>query len=603
MKIKLRKITEQNIQECLSLEVDSTQSEYIASNERSLIEAKENADIARPFAIYANDKMIGFTMFAWDKNNENPEDRYWLWRFMIDKSMQGNGYGHLALEEIIKYFRDNGADIVTLSTKECNKKALSLYHGFGFKENGEKNGDEIVLKLVIHEQENGKEFMIELPEQVKKALDVLEKSGYEAYIIGGCVRDAIMGTCPVDYDITTSALPAETESAFFGEKLIETGIAHGTVTVAFQGIPIEITTYRIDSEYSDNRHPDSVRFTKSLYEDAARRDFTMNAIAYNERDGIVDNFGGRDDIKCRIIRCVGDPDKRFKEDALRIMRALRFSSTLGFEIEEDTKQAIFINKELLLNVSRERIASELTKLLCGKNVREVLIGYVDVLAVVIPELLPMKGFDQQNPHHIFDILEHTAEAVENVPSEPSLRLAAMFHDIGKPECFSVDERGIGHFYGHSKVSERIADQSMKDLRFDNATRNLVKCLVSRHDMQIDLNEKAVKRAMCKLTPETFFKLIALKRADNLAQNPVYRDRQLYYDKLESIAEDVLASNECFSLKNLSVKGGDLIAIGMKPGHEIGEMLQYLLEAVINEKVKNEKSELLDMAAHRLKNLH
>ena len=440
--------------------------------------------------------------------------------------------------------------------------------------------------------------MINLPPEVKEALDKLHQSGFEAYIVGGCVRDSLMGQAPKDYDITTSALPEETKAVFDSRKVIETGIKHGTITVLINGMPLEITTYRIDSEYTDNRHPDSVTFTQNLRDDAGRRDFTMNAVAYCEEEGTVDYFGGIEDIESKVIRCVGNADKRFKEDALRIMRALRFSSVLDFEIEENTKRSIFNNKELLKNVSAERTACELLKLICGKNARQIIKEYVDVLGVIIPELLPMKGFNQRNCHHIYDIMEHTAAAVEAIEPSPALRLAALFHDIGKPPCFSVGEDGMGHFYGHAKVSADMCDRIMKRLKLDNATRNLVVTLVKAHDVQIEESEKAVRKAMNKYTPEVFFQLISLKRADNLAQNPEYLYRQKYYDRVEEIAEQIINEKQCFCMKDLAVGGNDLIALGISPGPEMGRILDELLGMVISGSVQNKKEILLDYVGRK-----
>ncbi|MBQ5565782.1 MAG: HD domain-containing protein, partial [Clostridia bacterium] len=334
--------------------------------------------------------------------------------------------------------------------------------------------------------------MIFLPDEVKTAIEKISKNGFEAYIVGGCVRDSLLGKTPKDYDITTSASPQEVEKIFSDCRVIETGIKHGTVTVLINSMPLEITTFRIDSEYVDNRHPESVTFTKSLREDTARRDFTMNAIAYNNFTGICDFYGGETDIKNKIVRCVGNPDLRFNEDALRIMRAIRFSSVLGFEIEENTRSSIFKNKELLKNISSERIAAELVKLLCGKNAKKVLCEYIDILGVVMPELLPMKDFDQRNAHHIYDIWTHTAVAVENIEPAPILRLTALFHDIGKPECFFM-KNGQGHFYGHAAVSEKISDNILKRLKFDNTSRETITTLVKLHDIQIEETETAVKR--------------------------------------------------------------------------------------------------------------
>lgn len=440
--------------------------------------------------------------------------------------------------------------------------------------------------------------MITLPTEVKETLSRLRENGFEAYIIGGCVRDSLIGLPAKDYDITTSALPEETKRVFSDRHVIETGIKHGTVTIVVNKMPIEITTYRVDSEYSDNRRPDSVTFTKSLREDTARRDFTMNAVAVDENGDTVDHHGGIPDIERGLIRCVGDPDKRFGEDALRILRAVRFSSVLGFEIEEETEKAVFRNKALLKNISSERIASELVKLLCGKNARAVITRYVDVLGEFMPEMLPMKGFDQHNVHHIYDILEHTACAVENTPSEPIIRLAALFHDIGKPPCYEMIN-GVGHFYGHAKVSAEIAHDILVRLKFDNHTKETVIRLVKLHDVQIEETEKAVKRFLNKNTPEVFCALLDLKRADTLAQAPMCLPRLEYIERIRAIAEEILNRKECFSLKQLEVNGKDLIVLGYKPGKAIGVCLGAMLEAVIDGRLKNEKSELVKFAADNM----
>ena len=441
---------------------------------------------------------------------------------------------------------------------------------------------------------------VQLPAGVSRALSMLEDAGYEAFIVGGCVRDALRGITPKDYDITTSALPEETKSVFRDYRVIETGIQHGTVTVMMEGMPLEITTYRTEGTYSDNRHPDSVSFTTSLREDVARRDFTMNAIAYSPVRGLIDHFGGAEDIRGGIIRCVGDPDTRFREDALRMMRGIRFASALGFAIEENTAAAIRENKERISAVSAERIRVELTKLLCGANVKNVLMDWWDVLGVVIPEILPMHGFDQRTPYHIYDVWEHTAVAVSETPPVTHLRLSALLHDIGKPPSFFTDEKGVGHFYGHPAVSEKMAEEILARLKYDNVTRRRVVTLVREHDRIIEPTETAVKRALFRLTPEVFFNLLIIKRADNLAQSPNYRDRLATYDRIESMAQDILERNECVSVATLAVNGGDLIAIGMKPGKEIGEMLSLLLEQVIRGDLANDRDELLTYVKKKMR---
>lgn len=436
---------------------------------------------------------------------------------------------------------------------------------------------------------------INVPKQVNMVLKALEDHGFEAFIVGGCVRDAIMGIAPKDYDVTTSALPEEIKEVFKDFHVIETGIKHGTVTVMVDNEPIEITTYRIDENYVDNRHPENVRFTRSLKEDMARRDFTMNAIAYNPACGLVDYYGGLEDIRRGVIRAVGEADKRFEEDALRIMRALRFSSVTGFAIEEATAEAALRHKDFLNNISAERIQVELVKLLCGKDARRVMMEFTDILAVILPELLEMKGFDQCNAYHIYDVLEHTAVAVENTPAEPVLRLSALLHDTGKPETFFQDCTGVGHFYGHNLASKRIAEDLLERLKFDNDTKEKVLLLVEKHDMQIKAEETAVKRALNKLGEENFRNLIALARADNKAQNPIISKRQEHFDKLLAIAEEIILKEECFSLKALAVNGRDLMEIGFKPGPELGKALENLLEAVISGEIENKKEELLKKA--------
>ena len=437
--------------------------------------------------------------------------------------------------------------------------------------------------------------MIKLPQSIEKALYMIEDAGYEGYIVGGCVRDALMEIEPHDYDITTSALPDEVKEVFKEYKVIETGIKHGTVTVLMEGYPLEITTFRVEGEYLDGRRPSSVAFTRNLREDVARRDFTMNAMAMDVRGEVYDYFGGREDLKDGIIRAVGEATTRFEEDALRIMRALRFASVTGFEIEAATAEALFECKEILTRISAERIREELVKLLLGKDAKSVLLKYWDVLTVIIPELAPMKGFEQKNKWHIYPVHEHTAVAVHSAPLDEALRVTMLLHDIGKPKCFSIGDDGEGHFYGHANVSVDMARDILSRLKFDNETRDRVLRAIKYHDVQIEPAPKQVKRALNKYTVEGFFDLISVKRADNLAQNPELAIRQEYLDQLVSIAEEILKEEACFSLKNLEVNGSDLIALGVKPGKEIGLLLDELLEAVIEEKIPNDRAKLLEFA--------
>lgn len=422
---------------------------------------------------------------------------------------------------------------------------------------------------------------------------MLESAGFEAYAVGGCVRDSLLGKVPTDYDVTSSAAPDEMKAVFKNEHVIETGIKHGTLTVLINKNPIEITTFRVDKEYLDNRHPSKVEFTRSLKEDLARRDFTVNALAYSEKTGIVDLFGGAFDLEKGIIRCVGDPEKRFDEDALRIMRGLRFASVLGFEIEEKTSAAIKEKRKLLKNVSAERLSSELIKLLCGKNAAKILLEYSDVLSVFIPELSALKGFEQHHFRHDKDVLGHTAAVIDNIPPKPVLRLAALFHDIAKPDSFSIDESKTGHFYGHAPLGAEKAEAILSRLRFDNETKKAVCELVRHHEDRFEPSPKAIKRVLGKIGPSIYDDLLTLMYADDLGKKPEYQNPKSFYDEYRLIAKKIVEEGECFSLKKLAVGGSDLISLGISPGPEMGRILNALLEKVINGELSNEKEKLIE----------
>lgn len=425
-----------------------------------------------------------------------------------------------------------------------------------------------------------------------KAIRMLTEAGFEAYAVGGAIRDILMGRVANDFDITTGATPEQMKDVFKNERVVETGIAHGTLTLVCDGECVEITTYRVDGEYIDNRHPESVEFTTDISYDLSRRDFTVNALAYNPiTDRFLDLFGGREDIDNKIIRAIGEPSRRFGEDALRILRGLRFSSTLGFEIEPSTARAMLECAPLLANISRERIATELNKLLCGENASAVILKGYDVLSYIVPELKQMNGFDQKTPWHVYDILEHTARTVENVPPDLHLRLAALLHDIGKVHTFSVDEGGQGHFYGHGAISERRAREFFEEYKYDNATRDAVCKLISLHDTYIDEDKIYIKKRLNRIGKEAFFDLVALQRADNLAQNPE-RVNLEHFDRVIALASEIISEAECFSLRDLKINGDDLVALGVKPGKRIGELLQLLLNEVIEEKTENERQALL-----------
>ena len=435
---------------------------------------------------------------------------------------------------------------------------------------------------------------ISLPKDVEYIINTLQRAGYEAYAVGGCVRDTILNREPDDWDITTSAKPMEIKKLF--PVTIDTGIQHGTVTVLRNHVGYEVTTYRIDGEYADNRHPKEVIFTDSLKEDLLRRDFTINAMAYNHEDGIIDEYGGLNDISDGIIRCVGNPYDRFSEDALRIMRAVRFSAQLGYRIEEETSKAIVKLAPNLSTISAERINTELTKLLLSPNpdyLRDAC--RLGITRVVLPEFDKCMECEQVNPHHCYSVGEHTLHSLRFVPNDRVLRYTMLFHDFGKPDTRSVGEDGRMHFYGHPLVSERMASDIMHRLKFDNDTLHAVKLLCRNHDLEIIEDKKHVRRAMNKLGSDNFSKLLMVKRADCMAQSDYKREEKLAsLDKLESIYNEIVSAKECVCMKDLAVCGRDLIDLGVKPGPAMGAILGKLLSMVIDEPSLNDREVLLDM---------
>ena len=435
-------------------------------------------------------------------------------------------------------------------------------------------------------------MLIHLPEDVKAILHTLQEAGYEAYAVGGCIRDSLLGRRPDDWDITTSAKPQETK-ALFG-KTIDTGIQHGTVTVMRHGRGYEVTTYRVDGEYEDGRHPKEVTFTASLKEDLRRRDFTVNAMAYNEKDGLVDLFGGRQDLEQKIIRCVGEANERFEEDALRIMRAVRFSAQLGFSIEERTKEAIRGHAERLRQVSAERIQVELTKLVISPNPDFLRIAWeTGITAVVLPEFDRLMEQPQNNPHHCFSVGEHTLHAMQAVRPDKCLRLALLLHDVAKPLCLTTDAEGIDHFHGHAQKGERMAAQILKRLRYDNHTTELVSRLVKWHDVAIAPEKKAVRRAASRMGKELFPLILEVKAADLAAQSDYQRaEKREWLERLRSLYEEIEREGDCLTIKDLAVNGRDLIQAGITPGPQLGLALQQLLEIVLEDPEKNTREYLL-----------
>lgn len=438
--------------------------------------------------------------------------------------------------------------------------------------------------------------MIKIPYQVTSLLKCLEENGHEAFAVGGCVRDSILGRTPGDWDICTSAGPEEMKSCFADFRVIETGLKHGTLTVVIEGQPFEITTYRIDGNYSDGRHPDEVVFTSHLTEDLKRRDFTINAMAYHPEHGLIDPLGGMEDLKHGCIRCVGNADRRFQEDGLRIMRALRFASQLNFEINEKTAASLYSCRHLLKCISAERVRSEFDKLLCGSGAAKVLSEYREIIACIIPEIRPMFELDQRNQYHIYTVWDHTLCAVSHIKNSIELKLAAIFHDIGKPESMTVDEKGIGHFYRHEALSETLAGQIMLRLKYDNRTRETVLSLIRSHSIVFRPSSKQARRLLHRLGEENLRRLIELEYADVRSQNPDYVcERVANIQTFSHVVDEVLKEEQCFSLRHLALNGTDLLSMGFSQGPKIGNVLSALLEQVIEENVANEKEALMKMA--------
>lgn len=441
------------------------------------------------------------------------------------------------------------------------------------------------------------EIKINIPSDANEIIHTLQNHGHSAYVVGGCVRDSIIGRPIHDWDICTSATPNEMLEIFKDRRVIETGLQHGTITVVVNGEPYEVTTYRIDGTYSDNRRPDSVTFTDNLVEDLRRRDFTINAMAYNDTEGLIDPFNGLEDIKWQKIQCVGSAKDRFSEDALRILRAIRFASQLDFTIIPSTDWEIHQQYNNLENISIERINGEFCKIASSDSFCVQLLLYKDVFSLFIPELKAMFDFPQNNPYHDYDVYGHTIHAVEHCESDDlTVRLAVFFHDIGKPHSYQDGEDGIRHFKGHGKISAEITDNIMKRLRFDNETRNNVIELVYYHDATFEVGKKYVKRWLNKIGEEQFRRLLEVRKADILGQKPDFEQSRIdKVDNIKQILEEVLQEDECFSLKDLAVNGKDLIGIGYKSGKQLGVALQGLLNCVIGEEVNNNKEELLELA--------
>lgn len=432
---------------------------------------------------------------------------------------------------------------------------------------------------------------MKLPAYVSDILSKLKMNGYDAYAVGGCVRDSLLGLTPKDYDITTEAQPEDIKRVFSDYRTIDTGIRFGTVTIVSEGENVEVTTYRVDGEYNDNRRPENVTFTASLEEDLKRRDFAVNAIAYSPDRGYVDLFGGKNDLENKVIRAMGDPDERFNEDGLRILRALRFASTYGFSIERETADAIHRNRQLLKNISGERIQTELNKMICG-NCGDILREFYDVFAVILPELEACVGFKQRTKYHDRDVYEHIIATVEAAEPRYQIRLAMLLHDIAKPDYFTLSEDGVGHFKKHPFGSAVIAERFLNELKYSRADFDLIVQLVRTHDIVIEERENLIKRYLSRYGVELFRDIVKVHIADDSGKAQDYKNRIPVYYRVLDMVDRFVDENECFSLKSLSVNGSDLTALGYK-GKAVGEILDRLLRLVIDGECVNEKEALLD----------
>lgn len=440
---------------------------------------------------------------------------------------------------------------------------------------------------------------IGIPKQVQGLLRRLNAAGFSGYAVGGCVRDSLRGEVPADWDICTDARPEQTVACFEDCRTVLTGIRYGTVTVVFDGTPYEITTFRAENGYSDSRHPDDITFLSSLQEDLSRRDFTVNAMAADADGQVIDCFGGADDLRQGIIRCVGDPMQRFTEDALRMLRALRFASRFGFAVAPGTEAAIHALCGRLQAVAPERLRKELSGLLCGQAVRDILERYPDVLCVLIPELTPCIGFRQYNYHHKYDVWTHTLRAVDAVtPTEP-LRLAMLLHDIGKPASFTVDKQLVGHFYGHAVISAAMCEKILRRLRYDRQTAELVTLLVREHGFQLpEGNVRRMRRLLSQFGEQTVRLLLKVRCADAAATGTA-PDAQERLCEAECLLGEVSA--QCFSLAQMQIDGRELIRLGVKEGPQLGAILQVLLNAVLDGRVENEHDALVHFASEMIDN--
>ena len=429
-----------------------------------------------------------------------------------------------------------------------------------------------------------------LPEYIQTCIRMLEEAGFAAYAVGGCVRDALLGLEPHDYDLCTDARPDGIRRVFAGFRQILAGEKHGTVTVLIEDNPVEITTFRTEGAYTDSRHPQWVEFVPEIEKDLARRDFTVNAMAYSPTRGFADPFGGQQDLKDRVLRAVGDPTARFTEDALRILRGVRFAVRFGLGVEEATLEAMKAQAFRMDHLSRERVFDELCKLLPLVSAEDLL-RYGPILTQVIPELAPLQGFDQRNRHHIYDAYTHTAHVVAAVPADLTLRWAALLHDLGKPASFTLDEQGEGHFHGHAAISAELANEILHRLKAPTALRERVMLLIEKHMVWLEVTKPTIRRWISRLGIEAMQQLMILQEADTGGKGTENPKDNPYFSGIAALIREILAEDACLQIKDLAVNGHDLMALGLS-GKAIGQMLNRLLELVIDEEIQNEKAALL-----------
>ncbi|MFY9422912.1 MAG: HD domain-containing protein [Bacilli bacterium] len=437
---------------------------------------------------------------------------------------------------------------------------------------------------------------INMPKTCEMIIDNLISNGHEAYIVGGCVRDSILGRTPNDWDICTSAKPDTVKTIFEKFNIIETGLKHGTVTLVDDDKDMyEITTYRVDGKYSDNRRPDNIKFTDDLIEDLSRRDFTINAIAYNQYEGLIDPFGGINDINNKMIKCVGIPDERFKEDALRMFRAIRFKAQLNFKLDSSVWMAIHANHDLVKNISVERISWEINKILLSNPLEIYSLNHHKLLKYTIPELDECFWTNQDNPYHCYSVGKHLVHSVKAVENKLYLKLTMLLHDIGKPQCKTIDEQGIGHFYGHAVISSKMAVDILRRMKYDSCTIMKVKVLILYHDAEIQDTKKSIKKWLNKIGEDMFRDLLKVREADIKAQSPnYYQERHDKLERVKVLLDEVIKDKECFSRKDLAINGFDLIKLGITEGKDIGKILDILVNHVIENPNSNNKKELISI---------